>query len=107
MEMVKLKCSCSVSYSGKKFLFILHAFRFAVRMIKFKSFLCFKALSLPLLIFAPFCCSNSPLRCMDPLSCFSVNFSKGDNFCDFLCASLVDKSLPKQGTCLKERIFSQ
>ena len=38
-------------------------------------------------------------------SCFSAIFVKGDNFCDFLFASLDSKVLPELGLLLKERIF--
>ena len=34
---------------------------------------------------------NDDLKCMDTPPTFSVMFSKGDNFCDFLFVRLVDK----------------
>ena len=39
-------------------------------------------------------------------SIFSAMFSKGDNFCDFLFAYLVDEVFPKCGLRLKESICS-
>ena len=33
--------------------------------------------------------------------CFSVSFTKGDNFYDFLLAFLMDTALPKWGVLLK------
>ena len=39
--------------------------------------------------------------------CFSSIFTKGNNFCDFLFASIDGIALPKWGLFLKERIFSK
>ena len=36
--------------------------------------------------------------------CFSTSFTKGNNFSDFLFASLDGKALPKWGLHLKERL---
>ena len=45
------------------------------------------------------------LRCIVHLHVFQY-FLKGNNFCDFLFASLDDQTLPKMGQLLKERICS-
>ena len=47
------------------------------------------------------------LRCMDTLPCFTVTFSEGDNFCDFLFAFLDKEALPEWGQILKKTICSQ
>ena len=40
-------------------------------------------------------CVTQTRRCVDTLLCFAASFTKWDNFCDFLFASLNHEALPK------------